>query len=192
VYGSNLRFVLFNADLQPGNYLFHDDGRVSFLDYGCVDRMRRDQVDAIIAVGRACMRGDVLGTWRASVEGGFCRSNDPVTAREVYEFWREPWELFWGEQPFTVTPAHAARWIECKYSPTGRSANAFRYFTPSPEYVGMGRVELSAASLVAQLGATNHWGSIAAEFFEDAAPQTTLGKLDREFFGGGREVGDYA
>ena len=192
VYGSNLRFGLFNADLQPGNYLFHDDGGVSFLDYGCVDRLSRDQVDAMIAVGRACMRGDVLGTWRASVEGGFCRSTDPVTAQEVYDFWREPWELFWGEQPFTVTPEHAARWIECKYSPTGRSANAFRYFTPSPAYAGMGRVELSAASLVAQLGATNHWGSMAAEYFEDAAPQTPLGKLDREFFGGGREAGDHA
>ncbi len=182
VFGSNLRFGVFNADLQPGNYLFHDDGSVSFLDFGCVDRMTRDQVEAVIAVGRACLRGDVLGTWRASVEGGFCRSTDPVTAEEVYEFWRGPWELFWGEQPFTVTPECAARWIGCKYSPTGRSANAFRYFTPSPEYAGMGRVELSAASLVAQLGATNHWGSMAAEFFELAAPKTSRGKLEHEFF----------
>ena len=61
--------------------------------------------------------------------------------------------------------------------------HAFRYFTPSPEYAGMGRVELSAASLIAQLGATNHWGSMAAEFFELAAPKTGRGKLEHEFFG---------
>ena len=182
VYGTNLRFCMFNADLHPGNYLFHDDGSVSFLDFGCVKRLRREQVDVIISVGRACMRGDVLGTWRACVEGEFCRSTDPVTPEEVYVFWRESWELFWAEQPFTITPECATRWIEQKYSPTGPSANAFRYFTASPEYAAMGRIELTTASLVAELHATNYWGSMADEFFEGKAPLTALGKLDHAFF----------
>ena len=39
VYATNLRFCLFNADPHPGNYLFHDDGSVSFLDFGCVKRL---------------------------------------------------------------------------------------------------------------------------------------------------------
>jgi predicted unusual protein kinase regulating ubiquinone biosynthesis (AarF/ABC1/UbiB family) len=182
VYATNLRFCLFNADPHPGNYLFHDDGSVSFLDFGCVKRFEREQVDVMIAIGRACMRDDVLGTWRACVEGGFCRSTDPVTPEEVYAFWRESWELWWAEQPFTVTPECAARWIEHKYSPTGPSTNAFRHFTASPEYTTMGRIELSAASLIAELHATNYWGSMAAEFFEGTAPLTALGKLDHEFF----------
>ncbi len=184
IYGSNLRFCVFNADPHPGNYLFHDDGSVSFLDFGCVKRLQREQVDAMIEVGRVCMRDDVLGTWRACVEAGFCRSTDPVTPEEVYAYWRGAWEMWWAEQPFTVTPEHAARWIENKYSPTGASANSFRHFTASPEYATMGRIELSAASLMGELHATNYWGSMAAEFFEDAAPLTELGKLDHAFFGG--------
>jgi predicted unusual protein kinase regulating ubiquinone biosynthesis (AarF/ABC1/UbiB family) len=182
VYATNLRFCLFNADPHPGNYIFHDDGSVSFLDFGCVKRLAREQVEAMVAIGRACMREDVLGTWRACVEGGFCRSTDPVSAEEVYAFWRESWELWWAEQPFTVTPEHAARWIEHKYSPIGPTANAFRHFTASPEYTMMGRIELSAASLIAELHATNYWGSMAAEFFEGAVPFTALGKLDHAFF----------
>jgi predicted unusual protein kinase regulating ubiquinone biosynthesis (AarF/ABC1/UbiB family) len=182
IYATNLRFCLFNADPHPGNYLFHDDGSVSFLDFGCVKRLRREQVDAMVRIGRACMRDDVQGTWRACVEGGFCRSTDPVTAEEVYDYWRGPWELWWAEQPFTVTPECAARWIEHKYSPTGPSANSFRYFTASPEYATMGRIELSAGSLIAELRATNYWGSMAAEFFEGAAPLTAMGKLDHAFF----------
>ena len=165
---------------------------MSFLDFGCVKRLEREQIEVIIAIGRACMRGDVLGTWRACVEGGFCRSTDPVTPEEVYEFWRGPWELFWAEQPFTVTPERAVRWIEHKYSPTGPSANAFRYFTASPEYAAMGRIELSAASLIAELYPTNHWGSMAAEFFEGAAPLTALGKLDHAFFEDRQMAGNYA
>jgi predicted unusual protein kinase regulating ubiquinone biosynthesis (AarF/ABC1/UbiB family) len=182
VYATNMRFCLFNADPHPGNYLFHDDGSVSFLDFGCVKRLEREQVDVILAIGRACMRAEVLGTWRACVEGGFCRSTDPVSPEEVYVFWRGPWELWWAAQPFTVTPERAAGWIEHKYSPTGPSANCVRYFTASPEYTTMGRIELSTASLIGELHATNYWGSMAAEFFEGTAPFTELGKLDHAFF----------
>lgn len=191
VYATNLRFCLFNADPHPGNYLFHDDGSVSFLDFGCVKRLRREQVDAMVAIGQACMRDDVLGTWRACVEGGFCRSTDPITPEEVYAFWRESWEMWWAEQPFTVTPECAARWIEHKYSPTGPSANAFRHFTASPEYTTMGRIELSTASLIAELHATNYWGSMAAEFLEGAAPVTAMGKLDHAFFEDRRAAGKH-
>src|SRR5580704_8691314 len=68
VYGSNHRFCLFNADPHPGNYLFHDDGSVSFLDFGCIKRFERERVEMMQAIGRACFRADVLGTWQASVE----------------------------------------------------------------------------------------------------------------------------
>jgi predicted unusual protein kinase regulating ubiquinone biosynthesis (AarF/ABC1/UbiB family) len=182
VFGTNLRFGVFNADPHPGNYLFHEDGSVSFLDFGCVKRLERVQVDMLVAVGRACLRGEVLGTWRACVEAGFCPSTDVVTPEEVYAFWRGPWELFWAEQPFTVTPECAASWIEHKYSPTGPSANAVRHFTAPSDYMTMGRVELSAASLVGELRATNNWRSMAAEFFEGDAPLTAMGKSDHAFF----------
>jgi predicted unusual protein kinase regulating ubiquinone biosynthesis (AarF/ABC1/UbiB family) len=192
VYATNMRFCLFNADPHPGNYLFHDDGSVSFLDFGCVKRLEREQVDVMIAIGRACLRGDVLGTWRACVEGGFCRSTDPVTPEEVYAFWRESWELWWAEQPFTVTPECAARWIGHKYSPTGPSANVFRYLTASPEYTTMGRIELSASSLIGELRATCYWGSMAAVFLEGAAPFTAMGKLDHAFFAERQAAGSRA
>ena len=45
---------MFNADPHPGNYLFHDDGSVSFLDFGCVKRFEREQVEMMNAIGRAC------------------------------------------------------------------------------------------------------------------------------------------
>jgi predicted unusual protein kinase regulating ubiquinone biosynthesis (AarF/ABC1/UbiB family) len=192
VYGSNHRFCLFNADPHPGNYLFHDDGSVSFLDFGCIKRFERERVEMMQAIGRACFRADVLGTWQASVEGGFWRSTDPVTPEEVFAYWREPWEMWWAPQPFTVTPEYVSRWIERKFSPTGPSANAFRHLVASPEYTIMGRIEMSAASLLAELRATNQWGSIAAEYFEGAAPLTAMGKLDHAFFEDRQAAGSHA
>ncbi len=192
IYGSSTRFYVFHADPHPGNYLFHDDGSVTFLDFGCIKRFGREQVEMMNAIARACLHDDVLGTWQASVEAGFFRSSDPVTPEEVFAYWREPWEMWWAEQPFTVTPEYVSRWIDRKFSPTGPSANAFRHLTASPDYTIMGRIEMSAASLYAALRASNHWGSIIAESLDGAAPSTAMGKLEHAFFEDSHVAGDHA
>jgi len=46
-----------NADPHPGNYLFPDDGRVVFLDFGCVRRFDRAFLDAERALARAVVEG---------------------------------------------------------------------------------------------------------------------------------------
>jgi predicted unusual protein kinase regulating ubiquinone biosynthesis (AarF/ABC1/UbiB family) len=181
VYGSHARFGMINADPHLGNYVFHDDGSVSFLDFGCVQRFRRDQADMGVTILRECLRGDVLGTWRASVEIGYWKSSDPVTPEEVFAWWHEPFRYLWDEQPFTITPEHAASWIEHRFSPTGRSANALRYLTMQPGCVAWTRIEVALSSLLAELHATNDWAAIVGEYKGDA-PITSMGKLDHAFF----------
>lgn len=182
VYGSHSRFGLTNSDMHPGNYLFHDDGRVSFLDFGCVKRYRRDQVELMTGVVRECMRGDVLGTWQACVEAGFWSSRDPVSPEEVFAWWHEPFRYVWAQQPFTVTPEYAASWIERRYSPNGPSANALRYAKLSPEYCAWTRIEVALASVLAQLHATNDWGSLYAECHSSAQPLSTMRTIDHGYF----------
>ncbi len=182
VYGSHRRFGLVNIDPHPGNYVFHEDGSVSFLDFGCVTRYRRDQVELITGIVEECLRGDVLGTWRASVEAGFWSASDPVSPEEVFAWWHEPFRYLWAEQPFTVTPDYAASWIERRISPSGPSANALRYATLSPEYVAWPRVEMALAPVLAQLRATNDWTALYAEYHTNCEPLTTMGRLDRAYF----------
>jgi predicted unusual protein kinase regulating ubiquinone biosynthesis (AarF/ABC1/UbiB family) len=190
IYGSNARFCMVNADPHPGNCLFHDDGSVSFLDFGCVKRFQRDELDAMGAIGNECVRGRVLGTWRACVEANFLPSTAPITPAEVYAGWRDVLELFWREQPLTLTPEFAAKCVENALVPTGPAAKVFRHAVPSPEYTLMIRVQLGAASLIGQLHATSHWQSIAAEYFEQAAPLTEMGKREWAFFEGARVESD--
>lgn len=181
LYGAYHYYHVFNADPHPGNYLFHDDGSVSFLDFGCVKRFRHEQVDSLNLVMRECLRGDVEQTWRVSVEGGFFQPSGSLTPQEAFEYWREPIEMYWGEQPFTVTPEYVAKLIELRYSPTGRSANAFRHLSSPPEYTVMSRIDIGVMSLISELRGTNYWRTIAAEYFEGADPATPMGKLDRAF-----------
>ena len=46
----------------------------------------------------------------------------------------------------------------------------------------MSRIEVGVASVIAQLRAGAHWGAIAAEGLENAAPLTEMGKRERAFF----------
>ena len=41
---------------------------------------------------------------------------------------------------------------------------------------------MGTASLIAELRATNYWGSMVAESVEGAPPLTAMGKLDHAFF----------
>jgi len=182
VYAPSYRFGILHGDPHPGNYVFHDDGSVSFLDFGCVKRFPRERVEMMREIGRSCLHDDVLGTWRASVEAGFWRSSDPVTPEEVFTYWHESWKLWWAQQPFTITPEYVSEWIERKLSPTGPSANAFRHITASPDYTIMSRIEMGAASLLAALQASNYWKAIAHEAFDNAPALTEMGKLDQAFF----------
>jgi predicted unusual protein kinase regulating ubiquinone biosynthesis (AarF/ABC1/UbiB family) len=181
VYGSYYRQSLFNADPHPGNYLFHDDGSVSFLDFGSVKRLRRERIEMLLAIYRECRRGDVMGTWRASVEAGMWRSSDPVTPEEVFAYWREDNALVWA-QNFIATPDSVGTGLQRRFSPMGPSANALRYCTMPPEYALLARAEIGVASVIAQLRGGNNWGSLAAEYCVDAAPLTAMGKLDHAFF----------
>ena len=56
VFGSLYDFGAFNADPHPGNYLFHDDGGVTFLDFGCVKRFSPEQVAAMRRISQAGLR----------------------------------------------------------------------------------------------------------------------------------------
>lgn len=189
VYGTYERIYQFNADPHPGNYIFHEDGTVSFLDFGCVKRFRRDQVQMMDEIIRACLRNDVLGTWRACVEAGVFKSSDPVTPEEAFAYWRADWGMLWAQQRLVITPKYVAKRLERRCSPNGPSANALRYVTMPPEYTAMGRIEMGVMSVVGQLRAGTHWGSITAEHFENAPPLTEMGKRDHAFFGERQAVG---
>ena len=182
LYGSMYRLQRLNADPQPGNFIFHEDGSLSCLDFGSIKRFQWEHAEMLRAIFRACLRNDVLGTYRASVEAGMWRSSDPVTPEEAFAYWSGDNALFWAQERFVATPGYVARGLGRRYSPAGPSANALRHLTMPPELALMVRIEIGLTSLIGRLRAGNDWGSFAAEYCEDAVPTTALGKRERAFF----------
>ena len=55
VFRGNLVGGMFNADPHPGNYLFQPDGRVAFLDFGCVQPLLAKQHRHAVIIHRAAV-----------------------------------------------------------------------------------------------------------------------------------------
>jgi len=148
-YGSVNHFRMFNADPHPGNYLFHEDGSVSFLDFGCVKIIDEPMTALTTELVRACLRDDVEATWKASVEAGLFRESDPVDGQAVFEYWREPLRWYWDEQPFTITPEYVAAVTRRRNSPSGPSAKVLRHLQAAPGATILGRMDTEVMSVIA-------------------------------------------
>jgi predicted unusual protein kinase regulating ubiquinone biosynthesis (AarF/ABC1/UbiB family) len=57
VFKGNLVGGMFNADPHPGNYIFQD-GKVVFLDFGCVQPIEGDRLELARSIHRAAMNKD--------------------------------------------------------------------------------------------------------------------------------------
>lgn len=107
VFQSLFRYAMFNGDPHPGNYLFYPDGRIAFIDYGCVQRYKADQADAFESLRDAVVAGADGDDFRRLVGQVFGVPEDldeemedllteylrltfePVTAPQPYRFTRE-------------------------------------------------------------------------------------------------------
>jgi len=58
VFKGNLVGGMFNADPHPGNYLFHEAGVVTFLDFGCVEVLPTERVERARRLHAAALRRD--------------------------------------------------------------------------------------------------------------------------------------
>jgi predicted unusual protein kinase regulating ubiquinone biosynthesis (AarF/ABC1/UbiB family) len=68
MFRSLLKYGMLYADPHPGNYRFLPDGRVGFLDFGCVKELAPEHIDGMKRYMRAAMDADWVEFDRACVE----------------------------------------------------------------------------------------------------------------------------
>ncbi|HKR49795.1 MAG TPA: AarF/ABC1/UbiB kinase family protein [Pseudonocardiaceae bacterium] len=176
--GSLRRVRLFHADPHPGNYLFHDDGAVTFLDFGCVNRFSTQQIALMQRLVAAAIADDAAALWDAFVEIGFLTAADAPTPAELLEWYRDKLQPLVGEQPFTYTSAYAASMVAGIFARRGAAGSVMRRFELPREYVFLSRIDLGLTALLAELEATGPWAAIRSEWDENGPPATEIGELD--------------
>ena len=91
-----LRYGLFNGDPHPGNYKFHHDGSITFLDYGLVKRWSPGEWESLQPDARRDRRAPRSRSadarrWRRS---GFLRAGHGLDAELVFDYVSSPYEPY--------------------------------------------------------------------------------------------------
>lgn len=157
VFTSLYQHHVFNADPHPGNYLFHDDGTVTFLDFGCVRRFTPEQVGEIRRVGEAILAGDAQLLVDRLVEAGVLRTADDVDPERQLEFSSYEWAPILSEQPFTYTQEWAEEAVRRITGMAPEYLTMVTRLSLPPHWLFLGRITLGVGSVLTGLRATADW-----------------------------------
>ncbi len=173
VFQSLFKYGMFNADPHPGNYLFPEDGRIAFLDFGCVQRFDREFALKMSAVRRGFMEN-------RHEEPGFREiATDALSLPEAFD--DEEW-------------AFVLEYLGCVYEPVRHPT--FRYDAryldrfselsikggflfarkalrkgiqeaKTPGVILLSRIQAGFTSILAALEAENDWASLSRDIDKD-------------------------
>jgi len=173
---SLFRHGIYNGDPHPGNYLFQEDGRVTFLDFGCVRRFDASFIETWKAFARCILDGD-----RARFPDRF-RALGMVGKEKGFDYDYQ-WEItqylylpFIQRSPFFT---YDDAYVRKSYGVILFENPNQRKTACPPEWLLLNRLQWGMNAILAKLDATapwpDHFGRAANAPFEDV---TTLPDLD--------------
>ena len=174
----------FNGDPHPGNYLFHGDGRVTFLDFGLVKDFTTAEMHTFETMVRlAAVDHDVPG-FRQVLEGaGMLQADAPVSTEDVGAYFSNFYAPVSADRTMTWTPEYASSIVRHTFD---RTSPISQYATVPRAFVFIQRINLGLYALLGELGATGNYRRIAEELwpFTQSAPSTVLGDAEAAWLAG--------
>jgi predicted unusual protein kinase regulating ubiquinone biosynthesis (AarF/ABC1/UbiB family) len=176
--GSVHRHRVFNGDPHPGNYRFHLDGAVSFLDFGLVKRWEPGEFEPLSPILDEIIRPDPEAAVEQSIEAGFISPSHGLDPQAIWDYISIPYRPYL-EDEFTFTREFLADSIAALTDITGPAQQVIRVMNMPPSYVILDRVVWGVCALMCRLGATNRFRDILNEYRKGGPPVTELGRQEQ-------------
>mgnify|MGYP002652145791 CR=1 FL=1 len=179
-FGNFRHANLLHADPHPGNYRFHPDGTVGFVDFGSVKALPEVKRRHWVSIVRHVIdhRTDDLRT--TMVHAGFITDDSALTGEDIYGYYSQVFhELVTDPQPVTFNPdsgARSARWLFGL-----DAANPLSRMSAPDDYVFAPRVQQALTTICGHLNATLPARSISDDMDGVTEPETELGKLHHDW-----------
>lgn len=163
VFKGNLVGGMFNADPHPGNYVFQENGRIAFLDYGCVQVIPAKRRPHAHALHRAAVARD---------EGEFNRlvsllvdAKPGELERLARGYSRLCFEPLFGS-PYRITRSYAASLVDAMKSMamTARKLPESEVFAMPGEMLFMNRLQFGFYSVLARLDVEVDYAAVEDRF----------------------------
>jgi len=171
----------FNGDPHPGNYIFHEDGRITFLDFGLVKHFTDTEMNTFISmVKSAAYESDVPAFRQVLENAGMLQLNAPVETDEVGTYFGRFYEPVRQDQEITWTPSYASGIVRHTFD---RSSPIAQYATVPKPFVFIQRINLGLYAILGELGASGNYRAISKEIwpFVDSQPSTEMGRREADW-----------
>lgn len=153
-----------NADPHPGNYVFHDGGAVTFLDYGCVQTLDDARRDKARAVHRAALLRDE-SAFRDAVSR-MVDAREGRLGKAAVAYTRRCFEPLFAS-PYRVTREYAASLVDGmkEMAALSRKVSDAEFFGMPPDMVFFNRLQFGFYSVLARLDVEVDYARAEASFF---------------------------
>jgi predicted unusual protein kinase regulating ubiquinone biosynthesis (AarF/ABC1/UbiB family) len=166
VFKGNLVGGMFNADPHPGNYLFQPDGSVTFLDFGCIQPIAGDRLQAALVLHRSALSRDEAAFKRAAAvilesKGGSYEEAATAYSRRCFT------PVF--ESPFHITSEFATELVREISTVKAQLWAKDRSFVQLPAgMLFMNRLQFGFYSVLAKLDVTVDYAEVERRFLREA------------------------
>jgi predicted unusual protein kinase regulating ubiquinone biosynthesis (AarF/ABC1/UbiB family) len=181
-----LRHGAFNGDPHPGNYKFHRDGSVTFLDFGLVKRWSPGEweslqptLDAII------VHRDPEMLVRAMERSGFLRDGHGLPPELVYEYVSSPYQPYLTDE-FTYSRQWMIATIQKMFDVQGPHQRVIEALNIPSTFVILDRVVWGVNAILGKLDVSGPFRAMLLEYVADGEPATDLGAAEAAWRAGSR------
>ena len=144
----------FNADPHPGNYIFMEDGKVGFLDFGSVKIFSKNIVELWREGAQLVLNGDRKGLKEWTIRAGITDGND-----KRFD-WDYNWDLMYIQhKPYMTSDfEYTKEYVSEVNNYFIHNKNKASAKIP-PEWLFLFRFQFGFTSLMADLNVRNDWRS---------------------------------
>ncbi|WP_298209401.1 AarF/ABC1/UbiB kinase family protein [Ferrimicrobium sp.] len=180
VFRSLYRLSLFNGDPHPGNYLFFDDGRIGFLDFGFTKEFTQTEIHLFESMIQAMVLDRDKPRFAKIVYAAGLVTRDDLDPDAIADFFRDFYDIVVEDREFTVTSAYASALLRHTFD---HSHPVAKYLNVPRAFVVLQRINLGLYALLGYLQATANWRAIASEIwpFVAAPPSTPIGEAEERW-----------
>jgi predicted unusual protein kinase regulating ubiquinone biosynthesis (AarF/ABC1/UbiB family) len=178
----------FNGDPHPGNYLFHENGKITFLDFGLVKHFSDAEMATFIAMVKSAAFENDMAIFRTVLEdSGMLQRNAPVDTADVGTYFGRFYEPVRADREITWTTSYASGIVRHTFD---RSSPIAQYATVPKAFVFIQRINLGLYAILGELGATGNYRRIAEELwpFVQAPPSTDMGRAENAWLAAHRSA----
>ncbi len=178
VFRSLYRFHAFNGDPHPGNYLFHGNGMVTFLDFGLVKHFTDDEMLTFQAMVKAAAIDHDYVRFREIIEdAGLLKRDAPIDTVEAGRYFSQFYEPVREDREMTWTPEYSSAIVRHTFD---RDSPISQYATVPKSFVFIQRINLGLYAILGELRATGNYRKVAEELWPmvNGGPSTPMGEAE--------------